>query len=94
MWWNHAGWGPMYGMWFMPIFGLFCMFIFFYFITRVFNRNGGCCGPFNQNTFRDPPDQAELLDEIKALRCEVEELKKQAAAPKGGSGNDEQKDGS
>ncbi len=75
MWWNHAGWGPMYGWWFMPIFGLFCMLIFVYVISRIFNRNGGCCGPFSQNTSRDNPDQAELLDEIKALRREVKELR-------------------
>ncbi|HHD63618.1 MAG TPA: hypothetical protein ENK96_04490 [Desulfobulbaceae bacterium] len=75
MWWDHAGWEPLYGMWFMPIFGLLCMLLFIFFISRIFNRNGGCCGPFNQKTSRDTPDQAELLDEIKALRREVEELR-------------------
>jgi len=78
MWWNHAGWGPMYGMWFMPIFGLLCMLIFIFFISRIFsNRNGGCCGPFNQNHPREnPPNQDALLHEIQALRREVEDLRK------------------
>lgn len=73
--WNYGGWGPMYGMWFMPIFGLLCMLIIVYFISRVFNRNGGCCGPANQNTPPENPEQKELLEEIRALRREVEELR-------------------
>ena len=74
MWWNHAGWGSMYGMWFMPIFGLFCMLIFVYFISRIFNRNGGCCGPMNHEPPPASPNQDTLLKEIRALRSEVEEL--------------------
>ena len=74
--WNHAGLGPMYGMWFMPIFGLLCMLIFIYFSSRVFNRNGGCCGPLNQGTFQANREKTELLDEIRTLRREVEELRK------------------
>jgi uncharacterized membrane protein len=76
MWWNHAGWGPMYGMWFMPIFGLICMFIFIFFISRIFTRNGGCCGPFNQDHPGDSPNQDALLHEIQVLRHQVEELRK------------------
>ena len=76
MWWNQAGWGPMYGMWFMPIFGLLCMFIFFFFISRFFNRNGGCCGPMNHEPPPASPRQEALLQEIRALRSEVEELRK------------------
>jgi hypothetical protein len=75
MWWNQAGWGPMYGMWFMPIFGLLCMLIFVYFISRIFNRNGGCCGPMSQDP-PAPPSQDALLEEMRALRREVEELRK------------------
>ncbi len=75
MWWNNAGYGPMYGWWFMPIFGLFCMLFFVYFISRIFGRNGGGCGSFNRNSSRNNPGQDELLDEIRALRCEVEELR-------------------
>ncbi|HEB70832.1 MAG TPA: hypothetical protein ENI88_14630 [Desulfobulbus sp.] len=74
--WNCAGWGPMNGMWFMPIFGLLCMLLFVYFISRVFNRNGGCCGPWNQGISPDNQDKDALLDELKTLRREVEELRK------------------
>ena len=75
MWWNQAGYGPMYGWWLMPIFGLLCMLIFVYFLSRIFGRNGGGCGPFSQNTSRNNQGQDELLDEIRALRREVEELR-------------------
>jgi len=68
MWWNQAGWGPMYGWWFMPF--------FVFFIFRIFNRNGGRCGPFIQGTPRDNQGQDELLDEIRTLRREVDELRK------------------
>ena len=73
--WNYGGWGPMYGMWFMPIFGLLCMLIFIYFISRIFNRNGGYCGSFNQEPPGDSSNQDALLEEIRALRREVEELR-------------------
>ncbi len=73
--WNYAGWGPMYGMWFMPVFGLLCMLVFVYFISRVFNGNGGCCRPSGQDTSAENQDQKELLEEIRALRREVEELR-------------------
>ena len=73
--WNYGGWGPMYGMWFMPIFGLLCMLIFVYVITRILNRNGGCCGQSNQTPPPENPVQDELLEEIQALRREVEELR-------------------
>lgn len=76
MWWSHAGWGPMYGWWIMPIVGLLCMLIFVLFISRIFNRDGGGCGPFSQGTPRDTQVDNELLDEIKALRREVDELRK------------------
>ncbi len=74
MWWNQIGWGPMYGMWFMPIFGLLCMLIFVYCISRIVNRNGGCCGPMNHEPPTSPSQDA-LLEEIRALRSEVEELR-------------------
>ena len=91
MWWNNTGYGPMYGWWFMPIFGLFCMLIFIYFISRIFGRKGGGCGSFNQNTPQNRQGQDELLGEITALRREVEKLKLQAKTPEGGSENDKQK---
>jgi len=79
-------------MWFMPIFGLLCMliFIFIYFISRIFNRNSGCYGSFNQAHPGDSPNQDALLQEIRELRREVEELKKQAEAQEEGSESDEQ----
>ena len=73
--WNYSGWGPMYGMWFMPILGLLCMLIFVYVITRIFNRNGGCCGQSNQPPPPEDSRQDELLQEIQALRREVEDLR-------------------
>ena len=91
MWWNHAGYGPMYGWWFMPIFGLFCMLIFVYFLSRIFGRNGGGCGPFNRHTSRGNPGEDELQGEIGALCREVEELKNQEKMPEGGSESDRQK---
>ena len=74
--WNYGGWGPMYGWWLMPIIGLICMLIFVYVISRINNRNGGCCGPLIQGTPRENPQQDELLEEVRALRREVEELRK------------------
>lgn len=73
--WNYGGWGPMYGMWFMPVFGLLCMLVFVYFISRVFNSHAGCCRPSRQDTSAENQDQKELLEEIRALRREVEELR-------------------
>ncbi len=75
MWWNHAGYGPMYGMWFMPIFGLLCMLIFVYFLSRIIGGKGGDCRPLTRNPSRHNPVQGELLDEIRALRREVQELR-------------------
>ena len=73
--WNHGGWGPMYGWWMMPVFGLICMAIFVFFVSRIFNRDG-CRGPFNPGAPGDNQKEDELLDEIKALRREVDELRK------------------
>ncbi len=73
--WSHEGWGPMYGWWFMPIFGLIFMAFFIYILSRIFNRDG-YHGPFNQGDSKNNQKQDELLSEIKALRREVEELRK------------------
>jgi hypothetical protein len=51
------------------------MLIFVYVITRIFNRNGGCCGQSNQPPPPENPGQDELLQEIQALRREVEDLR-------------------
>ncbi|BCL61767.1 hypothetical protein DGMP_24600 [Desulfomarina profundi] len=73
MWWNNGGWGPMYGMWFMPVFGLLCMLILFYVVLRIVNREREL---FNRIDPHINQKQDELLKEIKALRNEVEELHK------------------
>lgn len=75
MWWNHAGWGPMYGWWIMPIFGLLCMVFVIFFISRISNRDGRGCAPFGQGSPRDVRGENELLNEVKALRREVDELR-------------------
>ncbi len=73
MWWNNGGWGPMYGMWFMPVFGLLCMSIFFYVVLRILNRERDS---FNRIIPHISQKQDELLNEIKALRNELDELRK------------------
>lgn len=74
MWWNGPGpgWGPMYGWWFMPIFGILFLLIVLFIASWFFGGRGGFC--------RRPPadrdsDIDELRKEIKALRDEVRELK-------------------
>jgi len=76
MWWNNGGWGPMSGMWFMPVFGLLCMLIFVYVVSRILNLNGRRRGLFNKENPHVDQKQDELLNEIKALRSEVDELRK------------------
>lgn len=74
MWWNGPGpgWGPMYGWWIMPIFGIFFLLIILFIVSRFFGSSGGFCG-------RPPADRdggiEELRKEIRALRDEVKELK-------------------
>ncbi len=74
MWWNGPGpgWGPMYGWWIMPLFGILFLLIVLFIVGRFFGGWGGFCG-------RPPADRDsgidELRKEIKALRDEVKELK-------------------
>ncbi len=76
MWWSGSGWDHMHGgWWFMPFFGIICIVIFLFFISRLFSGRG--CGGFGS----DPTDQQdevlkELKDEISQLRREIDELKK------------------
>ena len=75
MWWNGPGpgWGPMYGWWIMPIFGIVFLVIILFVISRFFG--GGFCG-------RPPLDRPggddikELKQEIQELRDEIKALKK------------------
>ena len=64
------GWGPMYGWWVMPFFGIIFMVIVLLIVSRFFG--GGFCG-------RPPADRdsgiEEIKKELKALRDEISELK-------------------
>lgn len=76
MWWDGHGWPHMYGVWwFMPLFGLICMVLFLYFVSRILGGKG-CCG----STFKSSNQQNEelevLKEEIEKLNREVEKLKK------------------
>jgi uncharacterized membrane protein len=71
MWWNGPG-GPMYGWWFMPLFGIVFLLIILFIVGRFFQGWGGSCG--RPPAGRDS-DIDELKKEIKALRDEVRELK-------------------
>ena len=79
MGWNTpGGWGPMFGWWIMPFFGIIFLVLMLLIVSRFFG--GGFCG-------RPPADRdggiEELRKEIKALREEVRDLKS-----KGGKGGD------
>jgi len=77
MWCNGPGWGPGYGWWFMPLFGIICLAIFLYVISRLFGSSGfrdsfPCGRPASgkdQNTID------ELKGEIRELRAEILALK-------------------
>lgn len=76
MWWNHTGWGSMYGWWLMPLFGLFCMGVFLFLIFCIFNHDKRGCGPFRHLSSRKEQEENELLNEIKELRRDVTALQK------------------
>ncbi len=81
MWWNGPGpgWGPMYGWWIMPVFGVLFLIIVLLIVSRFFGGGTWFCN-------RPPADKEkgieELRKEIKALRDEIKELKE-----KGHKGN-------
>lgn len=68
MWWSGPmwGWGMPWGMFFMPIFFILAMVCMFYFFRHGFPF-GGC---HSQNN-------VALADEVRKLRQEVEELRKE-----------------
>ncbi len=72
MWWNGPGpgWGPMYGWWVMPFFGIVFLVIVLLIVSRFFG--GGVCG--RPPASRDEDIEA-LKREIRALRDEVRDLK-------------------
>jgi hypothetical protein len=44
MWWNTpGGWGPMYGWWIMPFFGIIFLVLVLLIVSRFFG-GGGFCG--------------------------------------------------
>ena len=72
MWWNGSGWGHMYGWWLMPLFGIVCMVIFLYIISRIFS-SGGFCGRHSMGN--DQGSVNELKEEIHELRKEITALR-------------------
>lgn len=76
MWWNGTGWGHMHGWWPMPLFGLICMVIFLYVVSRIFGR--GFCG--GQSSMEDRRNTDELRREVHELRSEIKALKENKAA--------------
>ena len=66
-----AGWGMPFGIGLFPIFFLICMgFMFFFFI-----RGRGSLGCHSRGVDSDVMNR-ELLEEVRKLRQEVEELKR------------------
>lgn len=76
MWWNGPGCGPMYGWWFMPIFGILFLLVFLFIGGRFFGGGAGFCGRPTAGT-RDDEALKELKKEIQELKDEIRELKKE-----------------
>ena len=77
MWCNGPIWGPWYGWWMMPLFGIVCMVIFLYAIGKIFG-NSGFRGPFacgRHDTGKDQANTEDLKEEVRALRAEIQALK-------------------
>ncbi len=69
--WNWPGWGPMYGWWIMPFFGIIFLVIVLLIVSRFFGGGGFCGRP---SADRDSGIE-DLKKEIQALRDEIKELK-------------------
>ena len=77
MWCNGPVWGVGYCWWFMPLFGIVCMVIFLYVISRIFGSSGfhgsfPCGRPASE---KDQTTIDELKGEIRELRAEILSLK-------------------
>lgn len=72
MWWGSSGyaWGMPFMMFLFPMFFLFCIGMMFFFFNR-----GRC--PFGRRNHDDTHTDKELLEEIRKLRQDVEDLKKE-----------------
>ncbi len=75
MWWNGPGpgWGPMYGWWIMPIFGIVFLLIVLFIVGRFFGGGVGFCGRPSAGQ-RDDEALKELKKEIQELKDEIREL--------------------
>jgi hypothetical protein len=67
-----GGWGPPWGMFFMPIFFLIAIVCLFF----IFRRGFPFCGCHSHNP--SPTNNNELLEEVRKLRQEVEEFRKES----------------
>lgn len=77
MWCNGPMWGPGYGWWFMPLFGIVFMVVFLYAISRIFGTSG-FRGPFacgRQDSGKDQGNTEDLKEEVRALLAEIQALK-------------------
>ncbi len=81
MWWNGPGpgWGPMYGWWIMPVFGILFLLIVLLIVSRVFGGGNWFCGRPRTDLRADDNEIAELKKEIRELKDEIKELKKEKA---------------
>ncbi len=57
----------------MPLFGITCMIVFLYVLSRIFGSGGGFCGRHDQQGPQGNID--ELHREIRELREEIKSLK-------------------
>jgi len=74
----------MYGNWWlMPIFGLFCMLIFLYVISKIFTNGSPC--------HRYPP-QVDSQESIHALKKEIQELRREIQTLRNNAPNNKNED--
>lgn len=66
------GWGPMYGWWVMPFFGIIFLVIVLIIVSRLFGGGGFCWRPPTERN----SDIEEIKKEIRASRDEISELRR------------------